>query len=136
MIPFRILHIRFLGLASLPEPVRAKSLGTLLLFLAHRYPKIRRLTAEEMYSWAMIAEDAVREEALEQVMETLADTVWCESLANIIHRYFDHHRTFTTGILRIWMAFALRSILCTRCLMSSCPRRHRNLQCRIETNHR
>eukprot|EP00057_Strongylocentrotus_purpuratus_P001692 XP_001200778.2 PREDICTED: tubulin-specific chaperone D [Strongylocentrotus purpuratus] len=67
--------IQFVG-----EP-RKKSLIQLMVFLCHKYPKIRGTTANTLYETLMVYDDIVDEEKQEEVMTILMETNWQESQA-------------------------------------------------------
>ncbi|WVQ80901.1 hypothetical protein IAT38_003008 [Cryptococcus sp. DSM 104549] len=52
------------------KPIRAKAVGYLPLFLAHRFPRIRAMSSEEIYLTLSGLEDEVDEELEEVLLET------------------------------------------------------------------
>ena len=48
----------------------------LLVLLCHRYPRVRKLTAEKLYIGLMSADGAVPEEAEDEVSDILTSTHW------------------------------------------------------------
>lgn len=60
--------------------VQRRGLGSLLLLLAHRWPRVRRFTAEKMYLALLAAEKAVSEEVISEVEEILTNTLWDDKI--------------------------------------------------------
>ncbi|XP_078448092.1 ARM repeat superfamily protein [Wolffia australiana] len=76
---FSKLHagLSILGyVAPLPEPVKSLSLSKLISFLAHRYPKIRRAAADQLYLVLLQNGSLLPEENLEEALEILTGICW------------------------------------------------------------
>ncbi|XP_072167628.1 tubulin-specific chaperone D-like [Diadema setosum] len=69
----------FCGLIQFEGDTRKKTLFQLMLFLCHRYPKVRGITANRLYEALMLEEDIVGEENQEEVLSILSETNWQES---------------------------------------------------------
>ncbi|XP_041473323.1 tubulin-specific chaperone D-like [Lytechinus variegatus] len=72
----------FCGMIQFVGEPRKKSLFQLMVFLCHKYPKIRGTTANRLYETLMVYDDVVDEEKQEEVMTILMETNWQESQAN------------------------------------------------------
>ncbi|WOG95485.1 hypothetical protein DCAR_0414804 [Daucus carota subsp. sativus] len=69
--------IAILGyIASIAEPINIKAFSHLLMFLSHRYPKIRKACAEQVYLVLLQNGDLVAEEKLEKALEIISETCW------------------------------------------------------------
>ena len=56
--------------------IRRAVLQSLLLLLGHRYPKVRKVVAEQFYSASLIVDDVIPAESLESVLRLLSETAW------------------------------------------------------------
>lgn len=69
--------IAILGyIASVSPPVKPRAFSQLLTFLSHRYPKIRKACAEQVYLVLLQNEKLVSENNTERVLEIISDTCW------------------------------------------------------------
>lgn len=69
--------IAILGyIASLSYSVNGKAFSHLLAFLGHRYPKIRKASAEQVYLVLMQNECLVAEDKMEKALEIISETCW------------------------------------------------------------
>lgn len=69
--------IAILGyIASISEHVGIQAFSHLLTFLSHRYPKIRKACAEQVYLVLLQNGDLVGEDKLEKVLEIVSETCW------------------------------------------------------------
>ncbi|KAI3800449.1 hypothetical protein L1987_28540 [Smallanthus sonchifolius] len=69
--------IAILGyIASIPEPINIQAFSYLLSFLTHRYPKIRKACAEQVYLVLIQNGDLVAEENLENAIEIVSECCW------------------------------------------------------------
>eukprot|EP00794_Sanderia_malayensis_P017380 gene17380-19119_t len=66
----------FCGLIQFPGEIRRKSLSQLMVFLCHKYPKLRRTTAEKLYTALLTFDDVVLEDNLDPVLSILTETDW------------------------------------------------------------
>ncbi|URD80775.1 Tubulin folding cofactor D C terminal [Musa troglodytarum] len=62
--------------ASVTEPINSKALSQLLFFLGHRYPKIRKAAADQVYLVLLQNENLVPEDKIERALEVLTETCW------------------------------------------------------------
>ncbi|XP_023000016.1 tubulin-folding cofactor D isoform X1 [Cucurbita maxima] len=75
--------ISILGyITSLSEPVNSRAFVHLLSFLSHRYPKIRKASAEQVYLVLLQNGDFVPEDKIEQALEIVSNTCWEGDLEN------------------------------------------------------
>ncbi|XP_010559107.1 PREDICTED: tubulin-folding cofactor D [Tarenaya hassleriana] len=63
-------------IASVPEPNNKRAFSQLLAFLCHRYPKIRKAAAEQVYLVLLQNGDMVEEEKMEKAVEIVSETCW------------------------------------------------------------
>ncbi|KDP28777.1 hypothetical protein JCGZ_14548 [Jatropha curcas] len=69
--------IAILGyIASLSEPVNTRAFSHLLTLLCHRYPKIRKASAEQIYLVLLQNGNLVPEDKIEKALEIISDTYW------------------------------------------------------------
>ncbi|KAJ0758992.1 putative armadillo-like helical, tubulin-specific chaperone D, tubulin-folding cofactor D [Helianthus annuus] len=69
--------IAILGyIASISEPVNIQAFSYLVSFLTHRYPKIRKACAEQVYLVLIQNGDLVAEENLETAIEIVSECCW------------------------------------------------------------
>lgn len=61
---------------SFAEPINSKALSQLLFFLGHRYPKIRKAAADQVYLVLLQNGNIVAEDQMEKALEVLAETCW------------------------------------------------------------
>eukprot|EP00003_Mantamonas_plastica_P033875 TRINITY_DN997_c0_g1_i3.p1 TRINITY_DN997_c0_g1~~TRINITY_DN997_c0_g1_i3.p1 ORF type:complete len:547 (-),score=176.90 TRINITY_DN997_c0_g1_i3:804-2273(-) len=64
------------NLMILEDPARTNALKTLLSLVGMKYPRVRKLVAEQMYESLLINDDCMEEEVIEQVMDVLSETDW------------------------------------------------------------
>lgn len=69
--------IAILGyIASLLETINARAFTHLLTLLGHRYPKIRKASAEQVYIVLLQNGNLVPEEKMEKALEIISETCW------------------------------------------------------------
>ncbi|KAF7825369.1 Tubulin-folding cofactor D [Senna tora] len=69
--------IAILGyVASVPEPINMRAFSHLLTFLGHRYPKIRKASAEQVYLVLLQNENLVAGDKMEKALEVISETSW------------------------------------------------------------
>ncbi|XP_004497155.1 tubulin-folding cofactor D [Cicer arietinum] len=69
--------IAILGyIASVPEPINMRAFSQLLTFLGHRYPKIRKASAEHVYLVLLQNGNLVAEDKIEKALEIISETCW------------------------------------------------------------
>ncbi|KAF9668815.1 hypothetical protein SADUNF_Sadunf14G0042500 [Salix dunnii] len=69
--------IAILGyIASLQETINARAFTHLLTLLGHRYPKIRKASAEQVYIVLLQNGNLVPEDKMEKALEIISDTCW------------------------------------------------------------
>ncbi|KAL0309021.1 UNVERIFIED_CONTAM: Tubulin-folding cofactor D [Sesamum radiatum] len=69
--------IAILGyIASLSDPVNQRAFSHVLTFLGHRYPKIRKSAAEQMYLVLLENGDLIDEDKLNEATEIITETCW------------------------------------------------------------
>ncbi|XP_006812079.1 tubulin-specific chaperone D-like [Saccoglossus kowalevskii] len=73
----------FCGLIVFSGVVRAKSLSQLMLFLCHKYPKVRKTTANKLYESLLTYDEIVDPEKLDDVLTILSETQWDEPVRDI-----------------------------------------------------
>ncbi|XP_052192957.1 tubulin-folding cofactor D [Diospyros lotus] len=69
--------IAILGyIASLPDSIGVQAFSHLLSFLGHRYPKIRKAAAEQVYLVLLQNGNLVAEDKIEKALEIISETCW------------------------------------------------------------
>ncbi|KAK9143260.1 hypothetical protein Syun_012660 [Stephania yunnanensis] len=69
--------ISILGyIASISNQLHARAFSKLLFFLGHRYPKIRKAGADQVYLVLLQNGDIIAEGKLDQALEILSETCW------------------------------------------------------------
>ncbi|BAT93716.1 hypothetical protein VIGAN_08024400 [Vigna angularis var. angularis] len=69
--------IAILGyIASVQEPINKKAFAQLLDFLGHRYPKIRKASAEQLYLVLLENGNLVGEDEIDKALEIISETCW------------------------------------------------------------
>ncbi|KAG6437798.1 hypothetical protein SASPL_102728 [Salvia splendens] len=69
--------IAILGyIASISDPISIRAFSHLLTFLAHRYPKIRKYAAEQVYLVLLENENLISADKLNEATETITETCW------------------------------------------------------------
>ncbi|XP_074263177.1 tubulin-folding cofactor D [Silene latifolia] len=69
--------IALLGyIASIDDPISMQAFAHLLFFLGHRYPKIRKASAEQVYLTLLQNELLVAESNMEKALEIISETCW------------------------------------------------------------
>ncbi|XP_021756292.1 tubulin-folding cofactor D-like [Chenopodium quinoa] len=69
--------IALLGyIASIPEPINMQAFAHLLSFLGHRYPKIRKASAEQVYLVLLQNGNLLPENQMEKALELISETAW------------------------------------------------------------
>ncbi|XP_067044336.1 tubulin-specific chaperone D-like [Acropora muricata] len=66
----------FCGLLQFPGVTRSKSFQQLSLFLCHKYPQVRKTTADQLYSAVLTYDDILPAERLDEVLALLSETSW------------------------------------------------------------
>lgn len=64
--------------------VRTQSLIQLSVYLCHRFPKVRKATADQLFTTLMTYSECVPEENTQSVMDLLSETEWYDYLKYII----------------------------------------------------
>lgn len=69
--------IAILGfIASISEPINTEAFAHLLSFLGHRYPKIRKASAEQVYLVLLQNGNLVSEDKMDKALEIISETCW------------------------------------------------------------
>ncbi|XP_065859361.1 tubulin-folding cofactor D isoform X2 [Euphorbia lathyris] len=69
--------IAILGyIASLSDPVNTRAFTHLLAFLCHRFPKIRKASAEQVYLVLLQNGNLVAEDKMDKALEIVSETCW------------------------------------------------------------
>ncbi|KAK6260823.1 Tubulin-specific chaperone D [Theobroma cacao] len=69
--------IAILGyISSLSDPINSRAFSHLLTFLSHRYPKIRKASAEQVYLVLLQNGSLVSEEKTDKALEIISETCW------------------------------------------------------------
>ncbi|KAM7476319.1 hypothetical protein LguiB_023562 [Lonicera macranthoides] len=69
--------IAILGyIASISETINIKAFSNLLTFLGHRYPKIRKACAEQVYLVLMQNGELVPEDKMDEAIQIISETCW------------------------------------------------------------
>ncbi|RMX50561.1 hypothetical protein pdam_00008754 [Pocillopora damicornis] len=66
----------FCGLLQFPGVTRMKAFQQLSIFLCHRYPQVRKTTADHLYSAVLTYDDIIPAENLDEVLTILTETSW------------------------------------------------------------
>lgn len=64
------------GLLPSEPQAQQKALKALVLFLGHRFPKVRKLTAERLYTRLLVHEDVIDPDKYDDVVDLLSATAW------------------------------------------------------------
>lgn len=79
--------IALLGyVASMPDPINTRAFSHLLTFLGHRFPKIRKASAEQVYLVLLQNESLVGEDKIEKALEVVSDTCWDGDMDTAKHK--------------------------------------------------
>ncbi|PRQ56920.1 putative tubulin-specific chaperone D, tubulin-folding cofactor D [Rosa chinensis] len=69
--------IAILGyIASVSDSINSRAFSQLLRFLGHRYPKIRKASAEQVYLVLLQNEGLVAEDKIDKALEIISETCW------------------------------------------------------------
>ncbi|TYZ57878.1 hypothetical protein PybrP1_000306 [[Pythium] brassicae (nom. inval.)] len=71
------------GLLPSEPATERKALKALVLFLGHRFPKVRKVAAEKLYMRLLVHEEVVDEAKYDAVVEILSETAWDASIAHV-----------------------------------------------------
>ncbi|XP_064631800.1 tubulin-specific chaperone D-like isoform X2 [Lineus longissimus] len=66
----------FCGLLQFAGQTRQKASIQLMIFLCHKYPRVRKTTANKLYEAVVTFDDIIADEHLDEVMTILSDTLW------------------------------------------------------------
>ncbi|XP_035206135.1 tubulin-specific chaperone D-like, partial [Stegodyphus dumicola] len=69
----------FCNLLQFSESCQKQSLNKLVIFLCHRFPRVRKVTANKLYE-AFITYDILADDVMDEVSEILSDTDWNKPL--------------------------------------------------------
>jgi len=64
------------GLLAAEGPVQKRALSKLLILLCHRYPRVRKLTAEKIYTGLLAVDGVIPEANEDEVSTILTTTLW------------------------------------------------------------
>ncbi|KAL8610270.1 hypothetical protein ACOMHN_062002 [Nucella lapillus] len=70
----------FCGMLQFSGPVRTKALTHLCIFLCHRYPRVRKTTANKLYEAVLTYDEVAPPEALDEILTALSETKWDEDV--------------------------------------------------------
>ncbi|KAK3089885.1 hypothetical protein FSP39_007355 [Pinctada imbricata] len=73
----------FCGLLQFSGPTRKKCLQQLSIMLCHRYPRIRKATANKLYEALVTYDDVIPEEKFDDVFTVLSETNWDDDVATV-----------------------------------------------------
>merc|ERR1712227_1129260 len=65
-----------IGLVGFTGPVRASTLCFLLRLLAHKYPRVRKYTAEQLYTKLLVSDEIWPTARTDEVLEILSCVEW------------------------------------------------------------
>ncbi|KAJ4980759.1 hypothetical protein NE237_031596 [Protea cynaroides] len=94
--------ISILGyIASILDPLNFLAFHQLLTFLGHRYPKIRKAAADQVYLVLLQSGNLVAEDKLGKALEILSETCWDGDLAEAKHQRLQLYEMagLETGVL-------------------------------------
>eukprot|EP00644_Phytophthora_capsici_P007644 jgi/Phyca11/555344/estExt2_Genewise1Plus.C_PHYCAscaffold_720060 len=72
-----------IGLLPSDPETMSKALRALVLFLGHKFPKVRKLTAEKLYTRLLLHDEVIDEEKYDMALEILSDTAWDASISQV-----------------------------------------------------
>ncbi|CEG50500.1 Beta-tubulin folding cofactor D [Plasmopara halstedii] len=72
-----------IGLLPSDPGTETKSLRALVLFLGHKFPKVRQLTAAKLYTRLLLHENVIDGEKYDTVVEILSNTAWEASIVHV-----------------------------------------------------
>lgn len=70
----------YCGLLQFEGEVRKKALQQLTMFLCHKYPRVRKATANKLYEALVTYDDIVPEDSLEEITTTLSEFTWDDEI--------------------------------------------------------
>ncbi|XP_062507532.1 tubulin-specific chaperone D-like [Corticium candelabrum] len=73
----------FCGLIAFSGAVRRKTIERLLIFLCHKYPRVRTATADQLYVALLTFDDAIPDGCHDDVMTMLSETLWNSSVETV-----------------------------------------------------
>ncbi|XP_022110714.1 tubulin-specific chaperone D-like isoform X2 [Acanthaster planci] len=73
----------FCSMIVFPGVTRRKCLFQVLMFLCHKYPKVRKTSAEKLYEMLLMYDDVVPEDSQEEILTILSETKWDESVLTV-----------------------------------------------------
>lgn len=73
----------FCGLVPFEGDIRKKCLTQLMLLLCHKYPRIRKATAEQLYTIFVTYDDLISEDVVDDISCKLVEVAWDDKLENI-----------------------------------------------------
>lgn len=77
----------YLGLVEFEEPIRGRSLTLLMSALAHKWPKLRKFTAEQLYTKMLVFDvPGLSEDQVDDALEVLSTTLWDGTLASVVQQ--------------------------------------------------
>ncbi|TDH67775.1 uncharacterized protein CCR75_006565 [Bremia lactucae] len=72
-----------IGLLPSDPKTETKTLRALVLFLGHKFPKIRTLTAEKLYTRLLLHDEVIDTNKCDSVVQVLSDTAWDASISQV-----------------------------------------------------
>ncbi|XP_020211483.1 tubulin-folding cofactor D isoform X2 [Cajanus cajan] len=72
--------------ASVPEPINMRAFSQLLNLLGHRYPKIRKASAEQLYLVLLENGNLVAEDKIDKALEIISETCWDGDMHLVKHQ--------------------------------------------------
>ncbi|UIZ27599.1 hypothetical protein KXD40_005842 [Peronospora effusa] len=72
-----------IGLLPSDTETENKTLRALMLFLGHKFPKVRKMTAERLYTRLLVHDEIVNEQKYDSVVEILSETAWDASISQV-----------------------------------------------------
>ncbi|KAF4045773.1 Tubulin folding cofactor D C terminal [Phytophthora infestans] len=73
-----------IGLLPSDPGTESKTLRALVLFLGHKFPKVRKMTAEKLYTRLLLQDEVIEEEKYDTVVEILSETAWDGSISQVL----------------------------------------------------
>ncbi|KAK7112957.1 hypothetical protein V1264_012329 [Littorina saxatilis] len=73
----------FCGMLQFPGTACSKSLLQLCVFLCHKYPRIRKTTANKVYEAVLTYDEVAPPESLDEILTILSETKWDEDVEQL-----------------------------------------------------
>ncbi|XP_076451234.1 tubulin-specific chaperone D-like [Babylonia areolata] len=73
----------FCGMLQFPTAVCQKALSQLSMFLCHKYPRVRKATANKLYEAVLTYDEVAAPESFDEILTLLSETKWDEDVEQL-----------------------------------------------------